>query len=62
MMSTEKKFGILKRRFIISLKRVDMPLRHMLDLVMACICLHNMCIANFDGFDMDWALEVQRET
>jgi hypothetical protein len=61
-MLAEKTFGILKRRFRISLKRVDMPLRHMLDLVMACICLHNMCIANSDGFDMDWALEVQRET
>ncbi len=28
---------------------------------MTCICLHNMCIANLDGFDMDWALEAQRE-
>jgi len=29
------------------------PLCHMLNLVMACICLHNMCISNLDGFDMD---------
>ncbi len=31
----------------------------MLDLVTSCICLHNMCTINLDGFDMDWALKVQ---
>jgi hypothetical protein len=61
-MSIERAFGILKGRFRISLKRVDIPLCHMLDLVTVCICLHKMCIANLDGFDMDWALEVQKET
>ncbi len=33
----------------------------MLDLVTICICLHNMGIANLDGFDMNWALEVLRK-
>jgi hypothetical protein len=56
-MSVERAFGMLKGKFKLLLKRVDIPLRHMLDLVMACICLHNMCIANSNGFDMDWALE-----
>ncbi len=56
----ERVFGMLKSRFRILLKRVNIPFCHMLNLVMACICLHNMCIANLNGFDMDWALEVQK--
>ncbi len=47
----KRAFGMLKERFKILFKRVDIPLCHMLDL-MACIYLHNMCIANSDGFDM----------
>jgi len=30
-------------------------------MIMTYICLHNMCIVNLDGFDMDWALEVQKD-
>jgi hypothetical protein len=52
-MSMERTFGMLKGRFIILLKRINIPLRHMLDLVTTCIYLHNMYIANLDGFDMD---------
>jgi hypothetical protein len=52
-MSIERTFGMLKGRFKILPKIVDIPLHHMPDLVMACICLHNMCIVNSDGFDMD---------
>jgi hypothetical protein len=61
-MLIERTFGMLKRRFRILLKRVDIPLRHMSDLVTTCIRLHNMCNVNLDGFDMDWALEAQKET
>jgi hypothetical protein len=46
MMSVERTFGMLKGRFRILLKKINIPLRHMLNLVMTCICLHNMCIAN----------------
>ncbi len=53
-------FGMLKGRFKILLKKVNIPLHHMPYLVMAHICSHNMCIANLDGFDMDWAMEAQR--
>jgi hypothetical protein len=60
-MLVERTFGMLKGRFRILLKRIDIPLRHMMDLVKTCICLHNMCIANLDGFNMDWALEAQKE-
>jgi hypothetical protein len=48
---------MLKGRFRILFKRVNIPLHHTPDLVTAYICLHNMCIANSNGFDMDWALE-----
>ncbi len=60
-MSIERTFKMLKGRFKILLKGIDIPLCHMLDLVMACICLHNMCIANLDSFDMDQALDAQRK-
>jgi hypothetical protein len=60
-MSVERAFGMLKGRFKILLKKLDIPLCHMLDLVMACICLHNMCIVNLDGFNIDWALEAQKD-
>jgi hypothetical protein len=60
-MLIEKGIGMLKGMFRILFKRIDIPLGRMSDMVMTCICLHNMCIANSYGFDMDWALEVQRE-
>jgi hypothetical protein len=59
-MSMEKTFEMMKGRFKILLKKVNIPLHHILDLVMAHIHSHNMCIASLDGFDMDWALEAQR--
>jgi hypothetical protein len=52
-MSMERTFGMLKGKFKILPKIVNIPLCHMPDLVLACICLHNMCIASSDGFDMD---------
>jgi len=60
-MPIERVFGMLKGRFRILLKRINSPLCHMPDLVMACICLHNVCIANSNGFDMDWALDAERK-
>jgi hypothetical protein len=44
---------MLEGKFKILLKIVDIPLRHMSNLVMVCIYLHNMCIVNSNGFDMD---------
>ena len=37
-----------------------MPLRHVPNLVIACICLHNLCIIYKDKFDFDWAKEGER--
>jgi hypothetical protein len=60
-MSIERAFGILKGRWRILLKRVDVPLQNTVDLVTACICLNNLCIGDEDFFDMDWAKEAQIE-
>jgi hypothetical protein len=60
-MSMERTFGMLKGIFKILLKRIGIPLHHMPNLVAICICLHNMHIANSNGFDMDWALNAQRD-
>ncbi len=43
-------------------KKVNIPKHHMLNLMISCICLHNMCIINLDDFYMDWALKVQKNT
>ncbi len=57
----ERTFGMLNNRLRILPKRVNIPLRHMLDSVTTCICLHNMCIVNLDGLDMDLVLEAQTD-
>ncbi len=41
-MLVERVFVMLKNRFKIILKIVDIPLQHMPHLVIACICLHKM--------------------
>jgi hypothetical protein len=61
-MLVERTFGILKGRSRILFKKIDIPLHHMSNLVMACTCLHNICIVNSDGFGIDWALEAQKKT
>jgi hypothetical protein len=37
-----------------------MPLKHVPDLVTACICLHNLCIIHGDNFDIKWVEEAQK--
>ena len=54
-MTMERAFGILKGRWRILLKQLDMPFPNVPDVVTACICLHNLCIIHGDGFDMQWA-------
>jgi hypothetical protein len=41
-MLMERNFGMLKARFKIILKRIDIPLCHMANLVTTCKCLHNI--------------------
>ena len=59
-MVVERVFGILKGRWRIILKRIDIPLRHVQNLVTTCICHHNLCIIHKDKFDLDWIKKVER--
>ena len=43
------------------MKRIDVPLKNIPDLVIACICLHNLCVIHADGFDMQWANEDEQD-
>jgi hypothetical protein len=52
-------FGLLKGRFIIL--HIDIPLHYMLDLVIACICVHNMSNVNYDAIYINRTLNTQKE-
>ena len=43
------------------MRRFDIPLRHMADVVATCIILHNMCTIGKDKFDIEWIEEAERE-
>lgn len=53
-MSIEHVLIILKGTWRIAMRRVDVSLRHMDDIVATCIILHNMCIIEKDKFDLEW--------
>ncbi|KAI5065818.1 hypothetical protein GOP47_0018442 [Adiantum capillus-veneris] len=52
---------MLKARFRILLKRCDMNLLYVPDLVAACLVLHNLCIFHGESFDMEWVREIEAE-
>ena len=52
-MAVERAFGILKGRWRMLLKRIDMPLQNIPDIITACLCLHNLCIIHGDEFDLN---------
>lgn len=57
-MCVERAFGMLKGRWRILLKRVDVQLKNVPDVVSTCLVLHNMCIIFGDSF---WKSEWMRE-
>ena len=59
-MVVERALGWLKGRWRILLKRIDVPLQNLTDLLTSCICLHNLCLIHGDGFNMRWAVEAKR--
>ena len=61
MMVVKRNFGILKSRWRILLKRIDMPLHHVKDIVLACICILNFCIIHGDKFNKKWTTKVEFE-
>jgi hypothetical protein len=62
-MAIKRIVGMLKGRWRILLKRIDMPFHHLLDIVIITLCLHvhNLCIIHGDAFNMDWARKAQME-
>jgi hypothetical protein len=60
-MAVERAFGMLKRRWRMLLKRIDMPLRTIPDIVTTCLCLHNLCIIHGDEFDLNWAKSAEED-
>ena len=57
-MCVEQAFGMLKGRWRILLKMMDVHLKNVPDLVSMCLVLHNMCIIFGDTF---WRAEWMRE-
>jgi hypothetical protein len=57
-MCVERAFGMLKGRWRILLKRIDVALENVLDLVSTCLMLHNICIVFGDEF---WRTEWMQE-
>ena len=59
-MCVERAFGMLKGRWRILLKRIDVHLKNVPDLVATCLVLHNMCIVFGDEFwKQEWLREAQ---
>ena len=61
-MCIERAFGMLKGRWRILLKRIDVHLKNVPDLVSTCIVLHNICIILGDYFlQTEWLQEASDE-
>ena len=61
-MCIERAFGMLKGRWRILLKRIDVYLKNAPDLVSTCIVLHNICIILGDNFwKAEWVQEASDE-
>jgi hypothetical protein len=60
-MCVERAFGILKGRWRIIMKRCDISLRMVPDVICTCIVLHNLCITMKDSFDKTWINETESE-
>lgn len=61
-MAVECTFGIFRERWRILLKRINMPLQTISNIVTSCLCLHNHCIIYGDKFDLDWAKNAKEDT
>ena len=57
-MCVERAFDMLKGKWRILLKMIDVHLKNVLDLVATCLVLHNMCIIFCDNF---WKYEWLRD-
>jgi hypothetical protein len=60
-MCVERAFGILKGRWRVIMKRCEVSLRSIPDIVATCIVLHNLCIVNNEGIEEDWIVEAKNK-
>jgi hypothetical protein len=60
-MCVERAFGILKGRWRVIIKRCEVPLRSMPDIVATCIVLQNLCIVNKEGIEEDWIMKAENK-
>lgn len=58
-MTVENSFGRLKGRWRILLKRVDVSLGNMKNIIKACLILHNLCETQDETFYPDGPLKLQ---
>ncbi len=60
----EHAYGRLKARWRCLMKRIDIDVRNVPELIAACCALHNICEVHGDSFDEDWleGVEITRET
>jgi hypothetical protein len=49
---------VLKRRWVIILKKIDMPLQNLPNVIATCIYFHNLYIIHENNFDKEWAKEI----
>ena len=61
-MYVERTFGMLKGRWRILLKRIDIHLKNISKLVSTCLVLHNMCIIfGYKFWKTEWLQEAQED-
>ena len=53
-MCVERAFGILKGRWRVIMKRCEVSLRNLPDIVAICVVLHNLCIVTKKCIEKDW--------
>jgi hypothetical protein len=49
---------VLKGRWVIILKKIDMPLQNLPNVITTCIYFHNLYIIHENNFDKEWAKEI----
>jgi hypothetical protein len=60
-MCVDRAFGILKDKWRMIMKRCEMTLRSMPDIVAIYIVLHNLCIVNKEGIEEDWIVKAENK-
>ena len=58
-MCVERAFGILKGRWGMIMKRCEVPLRNIPDIVATCVVLHNLYIMNKEDIEEYWIVETR---